>query len=83
MASTPHRTIRVDDDLWTPFGEACDALGQTRTEVLIGCIRRYIAGADIIVGREPISGASAPHEQSAAVQSGASTRKTTRRKATT
>lgn len=31
---TPNRVIRVDDDLWSDYGEACDAEGVTRSDDL-------------------------------------------------
>lgn len=43
MASTPLRNLRVDDDLWTAFGEAAAAVGTTRTEALVGFMRRFTA----------------------------------------
>lgn len=40
---TPHRTVRVPDDLWQAAQERAAQEGQTMTEVVIGCLRRYVA----------------------------------------
>jgi hypothetical protein len=31
---TPHRNIRVDDELWADYGNVCDAKGTTRSDDL-------------------------------------------------
>jgi len=43
MASTPLHNLRVDNDLWRAFGEAVAAAGTTRTEALVGFMRRFTA----------------------------------------
>lgn len=34
MANTPGRLIRVEDELWDDYGEACKAEGTTRSDDL-------------------------------------------------
>jgi len=34
MANTPGRLIRVEDELWDDYGEACKAKGTTRSDDL-------------------------------------------------
>lgn len=40
---TPGRMIRVDDQTWAAYKEACDDLGTTRTDDLRRHIHRQIA----------------------------------------
>lgn len=39
---TPQRTIRVSDEMWKPFAEACKKQGKTPSEVVRDCIRAYL-----------------------------------------
>ena len=34
MANTPHRVIRVEDELWDKYGQACAAKGTNRSDDL-------------------------------------------------
>lgn len=38
---TPHRHLRVDDELWTRFSEAAEAAGQDRSTVIRDFMRWY------------------------------------------
>jgi hypothetical protein len=38
---TPHRTLRVEDDLWDAFSEAAQQQGSDRTAVLRGFMEWY------------------------------------------
>jgi hypothetical protein len=39
---TPNRAIRVDDELWTDYGEACEAEGSTRSDDLRAHMTRKV-----------------------------------------
>lgn len=39
---TPHRTIRVPDDLWHAALATAAARGETVTDVVIRALRRYV-----------------------------------------
>lgn len=39
---TPHRTIRVDDDLWRAAQEKAKAEGRTVSDVIRDRLRRYV-----------------------------------------
>lgn len=42
MVKTPHRTVRIPDELWHPFAAACKANGTTATAVIIEAAKAYI-----------------------------------------
>lgn len=42
MAVTPLKRIRVDEGLWSDFGDAAEALGLDRTKVLVAFMRRIV-----------------------------------------
>ncbi len=48
--SNPARPVRVEDDLWTAAGEACDELGTDRSTVMRDALRKVIDQA-IVAGR--------------------------------
>lgn len=39
---TPQRTIRVADDLWRPFVELAESLGETPSQIVREAIRGYL-----------------------------------------
>jgi predicted HicB family RNase H-like nuclease len=39
---TPHRTIRIDDALWSAAQAAAEAEGKTLTEVIRAALTRYV-----------------------------------------
>lgn len=39
---TPHRTIRVDDELWAAAMAAAEAQGKTVSEVIREALTRYV-----------------------------------------
>lgn len=39
---TPHRTIRIDDALWTAAQAAAEAEGKTLSEVIRAALTRYV-----------------------------------------
>jgi len=43
MSNTPHRTVRIPDDLWQAAQARAAAEGMTMTEVLTAALRRYVA----------------------------------------
>lgn len=47
MANTPVRNLRVEQTLWEDFGTAVEAIGATRTDVLTGFMRRFVAAMAI------------------------------------
>jgi len=46
MANTPLKRIRVDDQLWTRFGLAAEAIGTDRTKVIVGFMRAFVDAMD-------------------------------------
>lgn len=42
----PHRSIRVEDDLWRSAGRACAKLGTTRADVMREALRRAVREAE-------------------------------------
>lgn len=43
---TPRHTIRVPDEIWLPFVDACAARGQNASEVIRECIRNFMVRHD-------------------------------------
>jgi hypothetical protein len=44
---TPGRSIRVADELWQPFADACAARGLTTSDVLREWISGYLAAKEV------------------------------------
>lgn len=42
IGKTPHRTIRVPDDLWGAVGVKAEAEGRTRTDVVIELLEKWV-----------------------------------------
>lgn len=42
VGKTPHRTIRVPDDLWGAVGVKAEQEGRTRTDVVIELLERWV-----------------------------------------
>jgi hypothetical protein len=40
---TPNRVVRVDDELWEAYGQACEAEGHNRAEDIRDHMRRKVA----------------------------------------
>lgn len=45
---TPHRTIRVPDEEWTPAKDKAAAEGETMTDVIRAGLRKYVINALIV-----------------------------------
>lgn len=45
MANTPHRVIRVKDELWNAYGQVCASEGTTRAEDLRGYMEARVDGS--------------------------------------
>lgn len=45
-ADNPHRSIRVEDDLWRASERACVKLGTTRADVMREALRRAVREAE-------------------------------------
>lgn len=42
VGKTPHRTIRVPDDLWGAVGVKAEAEGRTKTDVIIELLEKWV-----------------------------------------
>ena len=45
-SDNPHRSIRVEDDLWRAAERACENLGTTRADVMREALRRAVREAE-------------------------------------
>lgn len=42
MSRTPHRVVRIDDELWQATQECAAAEGTTASEIIRDCLRRRV-----------------------------------------
>lgn len=60
---TPLKRLRVNDELWDAFGDACTAVGTDRSKALVGFMRRVVTAMDagqLVRSADPAPGPDAP-----------------------